>query len=119
MTPGTTPLTQSIEFIPSTGPNPLTAKITYNVCAPTLVNTTDSVDFINGWEEYVITDCILKIKAKAEADLQFEMNAKNMLIDRIRRESRNRDAGEPRYIVDRYQDGTNGGGPWGSGFGPF
>lgn len=65
-----------------------------------LVNDTDTVDGVNGWEEYIVADCAIKALAKEEADVSVHMATKAALLQRIEAEAENRDAGQPFNIVD-------------------
>ena len=82
---------------------------------PTAV--TDTVDGVNGWEEYIITDCAIKMLQKEESDCSLLMAQKAALVARINAAAANRDAGMPTHVVD-VRMGT--GGPYGYGTGePF
>jgi hypothetical protein len=98
--------------------NPGASQITwYYVSQSSQVVT--AVDFINGWEEYVITDGVIKVKLKNESDCQGEVMAKAKLEQRIKSATKNRDYGEPKYITDVYGSGPEGLGPWGGGWSPY
>lgn len=57
-----------------------------------LVNNSDTLDGVNGWEEYVIVDVIRKIKIKVEESIQEILVEKNALIARIEYAASNRDS---------------------------
>jgi hypothetical protein len=60
----------------------------------------DTVDGVNGWEEYIIVDACLKAMGKEESDISAFMMRKQALIQRMESEVENRDAGSPATIVD-------------------
>lgn len=64
---------------------------------------------ISGWEEYVITDCVIKAKLKDEQDVTPEMAQKEALRQRIIRMSKHRDRG-PQRPSDTW--GMRGQRPW-------
>lgn len=65
-----------------------------------LVNDADTFDGINGWTEYVIVDCAIKMLNKEESDASAFREQKQKLLDRIEAMATDRDAGEPQTIVD-------------------
>jgi hypothetical protein len=65
-----------------------------------LVNDGDTFDGIAGWEEYVITDCVIKGRVKDEDDVRDLLIAKEKLEKRIKHESHERDDGEPDRVRD-------------------
>jgi len=65
-----------------------------------LSGDSDSFDFLNGYEEYVIVDAAIKMLGKEESDVQAMMIRKQALLDRINAMSDNRDANEPYRITD-------------------
>ena len=65
-----------------------------------LVLDSDSFDGINGWNEYVIVDCAIKMLNKEESDSSAFVAQKKALLDRIEAMASDRDAGEPQSIVD-------------------
>jgi hypothetical protein len=76
---------------------------------PVLVNDSDVVDGVNGWEEYIITDAAIKALQKEESDVSVLTGQKQALIRRINDEAANRDVGSPSTVTDVY-GGNNG---WG------
>lgn len=60
----------------------------------------DSFDGINGWEEYVIIDCAIKMRVKEESPVQELMIAKQDMLARVLQASSARDSGEPPRVVD-------------------
>lgn len=68
--------------------------------ASNLVLDTDTVDGINGWEEYIIVDASIKCKQKSEEEVNDLKETKMQLKARILEASKNRDAGMPQVISD-------------------
>lgn len=90
-----------------------------------LINDTDTVDAVAGWEEYLVVDTCIKALAKEESDVSVFAAQKMALLKRIEEEAENRDIGEPQKVSDiksvntgygDYGNGGWGGGGWGSGF---
>ena len=75
-------------------------RIWYVPKCPALVSDTDSFDGINGWEDYVVVDCAIKMLQKQEDDVSVLMAQKNELKSRIEAMSADRDAGSPETITD-------------------
>lgn len=65
-----------------------------------LLQDTDILDGVNGWDEYVAVDAAIKALMKEESDISVLMAVKQGLIDRIRAAGMNRDAGIPDTISD-------------------
>lgn len=61
---------------------------------------TDTLDGVNGWEEYVIVDAAIKALQKEESDVSVLMAQKAALVQRVNDMAQNRDAGEPERITD-------------------
>lgn len=64
----------------------------------TLLQDTDVLDGISGWNEYVIVDAARKARQKEESSTEELMNEKMMLKARIESSAMNRDAGQPDTI---------------------
>ncbi len=77
-----------------------TIRILYvpRLCPPTVDG--DVVDGINGWEEYIVIDAVIKALTKEESDVSIFMARKQAIIDRLNSEVENRDAGASACIVD-------------------
>lgn len=86
--------------------------------APQLVNPTDTFDDQQGWYEYVVTDCCMKVLAKQGEDVSVFAAQKASMLERIRSLGGNRDFSAPK-LYGRSQSGGygRGGGPGGSGWG--
>lgn len=65
-----------------------------------LVNDSDTVDGVNGWELYIVTDAAIKALTKEESDASALMQMKMALLKRIEDMAANRDAGEPGRVTD-------------------
>jgi hypothetical protein len=77
-------------------------RIWYVPKATTLQLDTDTLDGINGWEEYVVVDAARKCLLKEESDtaVNFLTMEKEALKKRIKDASQRRDAGMPKTITD-------------------
>lgn len=60
----------------------------------------DTFDGINGWEEYIIIDCAIKMRVKEESPVEELIIAKNDMKARILAACSGRDSGEPPRVVD-------------------
>jgi hypothetical protein len=65
-----------------------------------LISNNDTLDGINGWEEYVVVDAAIKCRVKEESDIQELLIAKQSLEMRINKMADSRDANEPVRITD-------------------
>lgn len=86
-TPGTLTLSQNI-----------TAPIVNQVCQ--MFSYTQTIDCFNGWEEYLVIDCAIKILGKEESDATVMGGRKAALLQRIQDIAENRDQGAPGKTVD-------------------
>jgi len=68
--------------------------------ATTLVNDADTYNDFNGWIEYVIVDCAIKMLNKEESDVTILFNEKQLLKRRIEEVSQNRDVENSESIQD-------------------
>lgn len=95
-----------------------TVRIWYVPRPNQLINSTDTVDAIAGWEEYIVTDMCIKMLAKEESDVSIFQGQKQALLKRIEEASENRDIGEPEKVSDsrtiNFSWGDTGDG-WGNG----
>ena len=87
-------------------PTPGTLTLSINITAP-IVNKvvqvfsyTQTMDWVNGWEEYIVVDAAIKILGKEESDVQVLGGRKAALLGRIQSVAINRDQGEPGRTVD-------------------
>lgn len=102
--------------IPSAGQ---TIRIWYAPRPNQLINDTDTLDMVSGWEEYIITDICIKAMAKEESDVTIFAAQKAALQKRIEEAAENRDIGEPETVSDSKlrnfawsDDNWNGGNRW-------
>lgn len=79
-----------------------------------LVGDTDTLDGVDGWEEYVVVDVCIKALAKEESDASVFMQQKAALLERIEAASEHRDAANPQTTT--ITQGQNGVWP---GFDPY
>ena len=61
---------------------------------------TSMIDGVSGWEEYILVDCVIKMKSKEESDVGVEMAEKQSLLARIEAASENRDASAAQHTSD-------------------
>lgn len=97
-------------------PTPGTLTLSQNITAP-IVNQvvqvfsyTQVLDCFNGWEEYIICDCSIKILGKEESDATVMGARKAALLQRIQSIAENRDQGAPGRTVDVMGNFYNNGG---------
>lgn len=83
--------------IPSAGQ---TIRILYSPRPNQLINDTDLVNGVSGWEEYIVTDACIKALAKEESDPQIFLIQKAALLQRIIEAAENRNVGEPEKVSD-------------------
>jgi len=72
---------------------------------PVLVNDTDIVDGVNGWEQYIIASVCAKVMVKQEMDPSPFAAEKESMRERIIDEAANRNAGDPSTVTDVYDTG--------------
>lgn len=78
----------------------MTIRIWYVPRPSQLINDTDTVDAIAGWEEYIVADCAIKALTKEETDVSVYMAQKAALLKRIEEAAENRNIGEPQKVSD-------------------
>ena len=100
---------QKILFSPVT-PHQETIRLWYVPAITTLVNDSDELDGINGWEEYIVVDAAAKVFIKEESDPSPFLAQKQSLIARIQTMAAKRDVGEPDVVQDTT---VQGGVTWG------
>lgn len=83
--------------IPSAGQ---TIRILYSPRPNQLINSTDTVDAISGWEEYIVVDMCIKMLVKEESDPTPFLVQKQALLKRIEEAAENRNVGEPQTVSD-------------------
>jgi hypothetical protein len=97
-----------------------TIRIWYAPRPNQLINDTDTLDAISGYEEYIVADVAIKALAKTEEDPQVFMLQKAALLKRIEEAAENRNVGEPQQVSDsrtRNFAWTDSSGEFGSGSG--
>lgn len=77
-----------------------TIRIWYAPRPNQLINDTDTLDAISGYEEYIVADCCIKALAKTEDDVSIFMAQKNGLMKRIEEAAENRNIAEPQRVTD-------------------
>lgn len=65
-----------------------------------LASDSDTLDGVNGWEEYIIVDAAIKMLAKEESSTTHLDQQKQALIDRVEQMAQNRDMDQPEVIAD-------------------
>ena len=65
-----------------------------------LTSDASTLDGLNGFEEYIIWDCIIKCKNKTEEDASIALNERNLIEMKIRDIASERDSGSPAYVAD-------------------
>ena len=78
-----------------------TYKVWYIPKFTPLVSDSDTVDGVNGWEEYIVVDVAIKCLQKEESSTTTLEGMKKSLLVRINSMSANRDAGEPERVTDK------------------
>ena len=96
-----------------------TIRIWYSPRPNQLINDTDIVDAVSGWEEYIVADVCIKALTKSEEPVDVFMAQKNAMLVRINGIAACRDVGEPETVSDSrtrnfawgddWQDGATGG----------
>ncbi len=94
-----------------------TIRIWYAPRPNQLINQTDIIDGIAGWEEYVVADVCIKMLAKEESDVSVFTQYLEMENKRLDEMAKNRNLGEPQTVTDSksinfsWGDGSDG---WGN-----
>lgn len=81
-------------------PQIATVNLWYVPAITKLVNDSDVLDGVNGWEEYIILDAAIKCMVKEESDPSALLTQLNLVKDRIKTMAKDRDQGEPRTTTD-------------------
>ncbi len=82
-----------------------------------LVEDDDTLDGVDGWQEYVIIDAAIKMMIKEESDISALVAQKAAMMQRIKDSAANRDAGEPSRVSDVLSSDWDGSGFNDSGYG--
>lgn len=104
--------------VPSSGQ---TIRIWYNPRPNQLINDTDTLDMVSGWEEYIVVDACLKAMVKEESDISAFAAQKMAVMKRIEEAAENRDVGEPETVSDskRRNFAWSEGDDWGNSGGRY
>jgi hypothetical protein len=95
-----------------------TLRIWYSPKPNQLINDTDLVEAISGYEEYIIADVCIKALAKTDEDVRVFAAQKLALLARIESAAQNRNVGEPQTVSDSrtrnfsWSDDVNAMGLW-------
>lgn len=76
----------------------------YTPIATEMSNDTDTMDGVNGWEEYVVIDAARKMLLKEESDISGLLQEKQALLNRIEIMAQNRDVANAQQVEDVYAD---------------
>jgi hypothetical protein len=68
-----------------------------------LINDTDTVDAIAGWEEYIVADVCIKMLAKEESDVSIFAAQKAAMLVRVEEAAEDRNLADPEVISDSKQ----------------
>lgn len=79
-------------------------RLWYHPAAETLADDADTFTDINGYIDYVVVDCAIKMLQKQEDDVSILMAQKQALAQRIASMAQNRDANEPESVSDIYAE---------------
>lgn len=96
-----------------------TVRIWYSPRPNQLINDTDTVDAISGYEEYIVSDVCIKALAKEESDISVFAAQKAALLQRIIEAAENRNVGEPELVSDSRRRNFSWGDPGDVGSGGF
>ena len=77
-----------------------TIRIWYSAKPNQLINDTDTVDAISGYEEYIVADVCIKAMTKTEEDVTIYAAQKGALLKRIEEAAENRNVGEAQLVSD-------------------
>lgn len=77
-----------------------TYRLWYTTLPTLLAAETDTVNGVNGWEEYIVIDVAIKMMAKEESSTAHLEREKAAMLDRIEAMAANRDSGQPETISD-------------------
>lgn len=102
----------NVMFIPTPSAGQI-VRMWYIPRMPRLLQDTDVLDGVSGWEEYVVVDAAIRALQKEESTeaVQVLMAQKQALVKRIEESAMNRDAGQPDTISNsrRWSGGSYGG----------
>jgi hypothetical protein len=93
----------SIEFRPTPQAGQ-TIKLWYIPSITLLSQDTDTIDGINGWEEFVVLNAAILAGTKEETDTSALVQQRQIYLDRIETMAEDRDVGEPAKVTDAQRD---------------
>lgn len=79
-------------------------RLWYISVSPVLTGSAETVDGVNGFEEYIVVDSAIKMMQKEESDVSVLLGQKAQLLRRIEEMAANRDVGSPDRITDVHYD---------------
>lgn len=79
---------------------PGTYRIWYTPATTMLSSDSDTVDGVNGWEEYIVVDVAIKMLAKEESSTTHLERERARLLERIETMAANRDYDQPESVSD-------------------
>ena len=88
-----------------------TVRIWYVPVPPDAVDN-EEIDFIYGWDEYVLLECLVRHAHKEESDPTGFATSQARVLDRILSRAKNRDLGEPNVVRDVEREGFYTRFPW-------
>jgi hypothetical protein len=91
-------------------------RIWYTPRLRVLVSDSDTLDGVNGWDEFIVIDAAIKALQKEESDVSILMAQKAAIISRLEAEAENRDVGMPAHVAD-VRRGDVYGNSWATGEG--
>lgn len=99
---------QSIEMVPAPKEQRYSLELRYTPTTPVLVNDNDTIDAVNGWDDYVkyLAAILLNIKSETDATDWKEQLARKER--EIRAHAPNRDVGRPEVVQDTRRDDWSG-----------
>lgn len=72
----------------------------YVTAAPVLTQPSDSIDAVNGWEEWIVYDVAIKMLLKEESDASALIAERNKIQAEMEAAAAEREAGQPSRVVD-------------------
>ena len=106
-------MANKVRLIPEEQAEGLQVKLWYIPKASLLINDVDTIDDVNGFDEYIIVDAAIKCLIKEESDVSTLLIIKSELKARIENMAQNRDAGLPERVSDvstnNFNDDDNNG----------
>lgn len=112
----------NIEMLPAPREQRYKLLLRYTPTTPKLINDTDEIDGVNGWETWVHYKAAILLQVKGETDTSELRRELAMIDSEIRTHAPNRDVGRPEVIQDTRRDdwsgiGYSNGGFYGRGHG--